>query len=129
MMSGNGAPTCVSGALRVGVTVLLDSESVGYQISVTSVRLGAPGNVPLGIVGRFVSTKVMVMTPTPYAPGCSTCALVRGAAVGVAVGVTVAVAAAGLFVSSPQALMNAVATRQIPSRVVVFNDAVTTAGR
>ena len=47
---------------------------------------GAPANVPLGIVGRFVSTKVMVMTPTPYEPGCSTCALVRGAAVGVAVG-------------------------------------------
>jgi hypothetical protein len=38
---------------------------VGYQISVVSVRDGAAGTSPWAGVGRDVSTRASVRTPTP----------------------------------------------------------------
>ena len=63
-MSGNGPPSRASAASGP-----LPSGAVGYQTIVGKVRLGAPGKVPFGIVGRAVSTSVIEVVPTPYGPG------------------------------------------------------------
>src|SRR5262249_20504020 len=49
----------------------LASDAVGYQTAVGKVRSGAPGKVPFGMVGREVSTSVMLVSPTPYGPALS----------------------------------------------------------
>src|SRR5215470_12308121 len=80
-MIGKGRLACATGTSRFSDCGR--PGSAGYQTSVTSVRLGAPGNVPFAIVGRLESTNIKVVTPTPAEPGCNTMALVRGASGGV----------------------------------------------
>src|SRR5215470_14759668 len=64
--SGKGRPLLASAA-----STPPPSGAVGYQTTVGSVRSGAPGKVPFGIVGRDGSTSVSDVSPTPYGPGSS----------------------------------------------------------
>jgi hypothetical protein len=63
-INGNGPPVGTIGALE-SITPL---GVIGYQMSVTSVRSGAPVYVPLAEVGRELSTSVTVRRPAPYGP-------------------------------------------------------------
>src|SRR5262245_13597117 len=67
-MRGNGP----SAALPSATGPAAGSPSAGYQKSVTTVRFGAPGNVPNAGVGRESSTKVIERVPTRYGPVAST---------------------------------------------------------
>ena len=67
-MSGNGP----SAAWPSATGAAIGSPSAGYQKSVTTVRLGAPGNDPNAGVGRDSSTNVSERVPTRYGPVAST---------------------------------------------------------
>src|SRR5579859_3570528 len=56
----------------------------GYETTVSSVRVGAPGYEPFGGVGRVPSTTVRVTRVTPSAPPTAVGALPAGTACAVA---------------------------------------------
>jgi hypothetical protein len=52
------------------------SPAAGYRINVGSVQVGAPGNVRLAGVGRWVSTRSTECRPTAYVVGATAAAVV-----------------------------------------------------